>query len=520
MKSIGARLAFWYAVAATLTFASLSIAGYFMLERYLVHDLDRLNEAEFQQIKARLGPGHETLSASVIDERIRETTEYASTLFYIDVHGKDIGTVFRSTNLRGQTIPDVPHERVFHAELPDTGALRVGEFILPPYDVVIATPLHPVSTVMDAYLELCAALMAVMLAVSGALGFWLSRMALRPLRMIQATANRISSDNLSERIPVADVRDEISNVAGLLNQMFDRLESSFNQIRRFTADASHELKTPLSLIRLHAEQLLMGDELTPAQEEALQVQLEEIDRLNKIIEDLLFLSRAEAGVIELDLRSQSPAVFLHTFEQDARVLVEHAGSRCVCTHEGQGEAAFDAKWIRQVLLNLVTNSLAASTSGGRIAIGSVIGPSSWILSVEDQGIGVPEEQRERIFERFVRLGKADGMANRGTGLGLAICRGIVELHGGRIYAVPTSSGRGLRVVFELPATAADRPGAADRLPADRAAAATDRAAGAAIADRAATAERPAGPLANRAAITDRVAASDGAPVAPRTAAVR
>src|SRR5262249_61216854 len=105
----------------------------------------------------------------------------------------------------------------------------------------------PVSTVMEAYFELSAALLTVMLVVSAGLGLWLSRLGLRPLRMIQATANRISSDNLSERIPVAEVHDEISNLARLLNEMFDRLESSFNQIRRFTADASHELKTPLPL---------------------------------------------------------------------------------------------------------------------------------------------------------------------------------------------------------------------------------------------------------------------------------
>lgn len=454
MKSIGARLAFWYALAATLTFASLSIVGYFMLERYLVHDLDLLNESEFKQIAARLGADHETLSAAIIDERIRETTEYASVLFYIDVHGKDVGTVFRSSNLHGQTIPDIPHQRNFNAELPDTGLMRVGEFILPPYDVVVATPLHPVDTVMRAYVELCAALMAVMLAVSGALGFWLSRMALQPLRMIQSTANRISSDNLSERIPVSDVQDEISNVARLLNQMFDRLEASFNQIRRFTAEASHELKTPLSLIRLHAEQLLMEGRLSTAQEEALQVQVEEIDRLNTIIEDLLFLSRAEAGVIELDLRLQSPATFLRAFEQDARVLVEHAGLKCTCSVQGQGDIAFDAKWMRQVLLNLVTNSLAASAAGGEIRITSVVSPSGWLLTVEDQGSGVPDGQLEQIFERFVSLGQADGAARRGAGLGLAICRSVIELHGGRIYAARTSNGLGLRVISELPPTTA------------------------------------------------------------------
>jgi two-component system heavy metal sensor histidine kinase CusS len=451
MKSVGARLALWYALAATLSFAALSLVGYFTLERYLVHHLDMLNEAEFQQIKAHLGPGHDTLSAQTINDRIRETTEYASVLFYIDVHGKGLGTVFRSSNLHGQTIPDVPHERTFNAQLPDTGTMRVGEFILPPYDVVVATPLYSVSTVMQAYFEMCAALVTLMLAVSAGLGLWLSRLALRPLRTIQVIANRISSDNLSERIPVADVQDEISSVARLLNEMFDRLESSFNQIRRFTADVSHELKTPLSLVRLHAEQLLMEERLTAPQQEAVQVQLEEIDRLTKIIEDLLFLSRAEAGAITLDLRSQSPALFLQAFEQDARVLVEYAGLKCICSHIGDCDVPFDGKWIRQVLLNLVTNSVTASSRGGVITIRSVARPPKWVVSVEDEGVGVPAGQRDMIFERFVRLSKSDSEGDKGTGLGLAICRSIVELHGGRIFATATESGRGVQVIFELPA---------------------------------------------------------------------
>jgi two-component system heavy metal sensor histidine kinase CusS len=251
---------------------------------------------------------------------------------------------------------------------------------------------------------------------------------------------------------VAAVQDEISNLTRLLNEMFDRLESSFNQIRRFTADASHELKTPLSLIRLHAEQLLLEDRLTPAQQEAVHVQLEEIDRLTKIIEDLLFLSRAEAGAITLDMKSQSPNSFLHAFEQDARVLVEHAGLRCVCIHIGEGEAAFDAKWIRQVLLNLLTNAVAASANRGIITIRSALRTPQWSVSVEDQGVGVPIEKRDQIFERFVRLSHAEGSAERGTGLGLAICRSIVELHGGRIFATAPETGPGLRVIFELPAS--------------------------------------------------------------------
>src|SRR6202022_4873039 len=114
MKSIGARLALWYALTATAAFACLSVAGYFMLEHYLVHGLDLLVASEFRQIRAHLGSDERALNPQLIDERIRETTEYASVLFYIDVHSKDEGPVFRSSNLHGQTIPDIPRERIFN----------------------------------------------------------------------------------------------------------------------------------------------------------------------------------------------------------------------------------------------------------------------------------------------------------------------------------------------------------------------------------------------------------------------
>ena len=452
MKSIGARLALWYALAATGSLACLSVVGYFMLEKYLVHGLDILNASEFEQIKAHLGNDYVALSPEVIDTHIRETTEFASVLFFIDVHSKTAGTVFRSSNLHGQTIPDVPHEHIFEASIPGTGELRVQEFILGPFDVMVATPLGPVRNVMEGYAEICAALVALMLGVSAAIGFGLSRLALRPVRLIQATANRIGSNNLSARIPVADVRDEISNLARLLNQMFDRLEASFNETRRFTAEASHELKTPLSLMRLQAEKMLIEGGLTPPQEEAVQVQLEEIERLNKIVEELLFLSRAEAGAIALELFRQAPARFLQGFVQDARVLAEHAGLECACTHEGAGEVLFDAKRIRQVLLNLLTNAVKASPAGSGIEVASVLTEDLWRVSVTDAGPGVLPEQREQIFERFVRLGPAAGADDQGSGLGLPICRSILQLHGGRIFADGGAGGRGLRVIFEIPLT--------------------------------------------------------------------
>ena len=449
MKSIGTRLAAWYALAATVTLACLFVVGYQLLQSYQIHGLDLLNAAEFEQIRARLGPDYKTLTSEVINQRIRETTEYASVLFYIDIHSEQHGTVFYSSNLKGRAIPDIPGKHAYDAAIAGVGELRVAEFVLPPFDVTIATSASQVRKVMEGYIEVCSALLAAMLVVSVIIGFGLSRLALKPVRLIRETANRIRSDNLSERIPVGEVRDEISELARLLNQMFDRLEYSFNQIRRFTAEASHELKTPLSLVRLQAEKLLVAGNLSPAHEDAVQMQLEELARLNRIIEELLFLSRAEARVITLDLKPLDPVRFLQVFAQDARVLAEHHGRQFVLRREGEGTVAFEEKRLRQVLLNLLANAVDASPPDGVITLRSSLTAGLWRVSLEDQGPGVPDDQRERIFERFVRLDNRGG-DDKGSGLGLAICRSIIELHHGRIWAESGTDGRGLRVVFEIP----------------------------------------------------------------------
>ncbi len=452
MRSIGARLALWYAGAATLTLVCLFIAGYYLLQNQLIRGLDLLNKAQFAQLSAHLGEDFAALNAQLIDARIRETSNFSSVLFFITIDDPKgpVRPVFYSTNLRGLPIPDVPGQRVFNAKLPSIGELRVGEFILGPFDVTIGTPLNSVRQTMRDYSKICIWMLAVMVAISVGVGLALSRLALRPVRLIRETANHISSDNLSERIPVASVRDEISELAQLLNQMFDRLESAFNQIRRFTAEASHELKTPLSLIRLQAEKLLVHGNLDAVNEESVYMQLEEISRLNQIIEELLFLSRAEARDIDLHLTEQDPEALLATFSQDARVLSEHRGLLYMHTHQGAGSVLVEPRWLRRVLLNLLSNALNASPPQGTVTLRSVVEDRVWRVSLDDQGPGAAAELRERIFERFFRLTGTSSVDDNGSGLGLAICRSIISLHGGRIWA-EAAPGSGLRVIFTLPA---------------------------------------------------------------------
>lgn len=453
MKSLGVRLALLYAIVSTATLALLFIAGYYLLNQYLVHGLDLLNQTEFEQIKASLGPDYETQDSKQIEEHIRRTTDVASVLFYIEMHQRGRGRLFSSSNLNGRAIPDVPGKHDWDADIEGLGPVRVAEFLLGAKEVTIATSLVQVRKVMEGYAEISLVLVCFMLVVSIITGLALSQIALRPVRIIQETANRIRSDNLSERIPVADVRDEISKLAQLLNEMFDRLESSFNQVRKFTAEASHELKTPLSLVRLQAEKLLVEGGLTSTQEEALQDQLEEIERLNKIIEELLFLSRAEAQAVKAELRREDPQGFMRAFVQDARVLAESRGVRFTETMAGHGIVEYDPKWIRQVLLNLLANALKFSPRGGLVSLTSEFTADAWRVAIEDDGPGVPRAQRERIFERFVRLEEQPPAEDKGSGLGLAISRSIVGLHKGTIRAEESTRGSGLRVVFELPLAA-------------------------------------------------------------------
>lgn len=449
MKSIGARITFWFVLSVTLTLACLFTAGYHLLKNYMINDLDQLNATEFRQIKARLGPDYAALNPATIDERIRQTTEYASVLFYISIDAPGHGNLFRSKNLAGDPLPDVKGKRVFNSRMPGVGELRIAEFLLPPFDVSIGTPVSQLQRAMVAYTEVSLALLLGMILASMAIGLGLSRLMLRPVRLIGETANRIRSDNLTERISVTGIDDEISDLARLLNQMFDRLESSFNQVRQFSAEVSHELKTPLSLVRLHAEKLLADGNLNPMQEDAVLVQLEELARVNQMVDELLFLSRAEAQGIRMNLLPQDPHRFLQNFEQDVCALTEHQGRRLRWTHRGKGLVAFEERWLRQVVLNILTNALRVSPPSGLITLRSEFVPRYWRVSIEDEGPGLSTEQCELAFERFVRFNPA-GTEDRGSGLGLAICRSIIQLHNGRIHAEPCTEGKGLRIVFEIP----------------------------------------------------------------------
>lgn len=445
MKSIAARLAIWYALAATISLAGLSVVGFYALRSHLIHGLELLNASEYQRIEAQLGPHWGRLDRQQAKQWLHALTDNVAVLFYVQV-SDERQTWFVSVSLQDHVLL-VSTEQTFNAQVAGLGELRVNRFTDEGRIMLVASSLQPMREVMHGYVQIVIALVTLMLLISIAIGFCLAHLALRPIFVIEETADRIRSDNLSERISLASTDQELANLVRLLNQMFDRLEASFMQARRFAAEASHELKTPLSLIRLQTERMMLEGGLSAKQEEAVHVQLEEVTRLNQLIEELLLISRAEAGAVSLVRVAYAPQQFLQSFAQDARVLAEHRGLQLQLHHTGEGIIHFDAKWIRQVLLNLLVNALNVSASGQLIVVHSELTNYRWRVCVSDQGTGVPPDKLERIFERFVRL--APAQPNKGSGLGLAICKSIIDLHNGRIWAEPSAQGRGLNVLFEL-----------------------------------------------------------------------
>ena len=457
MKTLSVRLTLWYALVVTMTVAGILIAGRFYLLSSLISGIDFLNDAEFEEISHRLPGDSPIMTPEEVARAIRLHSEYDASFFFFQVGAKNGEVLFKSDNLAGQTLPQSVHgNRRFSIRDDELGHLRVGEFTLRDMDVHIASSLQNVDALFAGYQEMTFWVVLLVFLFSVAVGVFLSRVALNPVSEIQAIARRISADNLDERIPVPGGKDEISELCIFLNEMFDRIQGGFDQINRFTADASHELRTPLALIRLHSERLLNNPELSKQEQmDALTEQMAEIERLNKLVEDLLFIAKADSGTLKLNCRKLFPGAVLEDFCEDARLLCEEQSIRFDLIESNEAyKALFDPTWLRHVLLNLLSNALRFSPPGSTIRLrSSLTGEGYWKLSMEDEGPGVEAHNLDLIFERFQTNSRNEEPPGdrKGIGLGLAICRSIINQHNGRIYATRQSSAGGLSVHVELPA---------------------------------------------------------------------
>ncbi len=275
-------------------------------------------------------------------------------------------------------------------------------------------------------------------------GYLLAARTASPLRRFAATAARVDAGDLTPRLessPAAPA--ELRALAEAFNHMLDRLDRAFARQRQFVSDASHELRSPLTAIRGQLEVLARNE--SPSVEEIRRVEaltMMEMRRVERLVDDLLALARLDEGVGPA-LREVPSVPFL-------RGLAEGTHGRPVEVGElAEGSVRIDPDLIAQVVRNLLDNSRRHAGPSGRVAISARADGTSLVVSVEDDGPGIPPQQRERVFDRFHRNEPSRDRASGGSGLGLGIARSIVELHGGRI-GIDDSPLGGARVSFRLP----------------------------------------------------------------------
>ena len=288
------------------------------------------------------------------------------------------------------------------------------------------------------------------------LGGWLlMRQALTPVTHLTHTVENIHADSLGQQLPRSGNGDELDRLAEVFNSMMKRLDNSFTHIREFTLNASHELKTPLTIMRGEIETRLGDSSTTPADREFFASQLDEIARLTKIVDALTLLARADAGQLALAREPVRLDELVRDIFADAQYLAQPGHVHVELPRCDEATVQGDRHRLKQLLLNLTDNAIKYNQPDGRVTIRLIRDNGSVELTIANTGQGIPPEKLPRVFERFYRGDPAHNSAIEGCGLGLSIAERIVKAHSGTIQ-LASQPAKLTTVTIKLPAQSDSR----------------------------------------------------------------
>jgi len=293
---------------------------------------------------------------------------------------------------------------------------------------------------------------AVILGLLG--GWWLTRRALAPVTKLTGAVEKIQEKNLGEKIPRTHNGDELDRLTEVFNAMTARLDDSFHRIREFTLHASHELKTPLTVLCGETETALLDESLSPAERERLFSQLDEVRRLSKIVDGLTLLAKADAGQIALNLEPVRLDELVRDNFADAQILAEPHGIKVELAACEEVFVRGDRHRLRQLLLNLADNAVKYNQPQGRVTMSLRRADNLSRFTIANTGAGIPPEVLPRVFDRFFRGDPAHSNAVDGCGLGLSIAKWIVSAHDGEIRIASVQANE-TTVTVELPLASGD-----------------------------------------------------------------
>ncbi|MGE0128030.1 MAG: sensor histidine kinase [Blastocatellales bacterium] len=465
-RSIRFRLTVWYAGLLAGLLLLFGGSTWFGLAHYLTRSLGSSLARQAQQIGENFLLDVKTSGESYVVEEINEHYSPEQNDHFVRVTRADGGTLYVSglpiskgfdpTQVSAAPLSSLSSARAATRKEHLSGGGELLIYSLPftardgsRFLIETGAPYESIENTLRGLLLTLAVGLPVVIAIAVMGGYWIMRHALRPLDKITGGAERITSRNLSERLPVTHSGDEIERLSLALNRMIARLDESFQYIRRFTADASHELRTPLTVLRGELEALAQHPNMDDEARDTIGSSLEETERLARIVESLLAISRLDAGEAQMECVRFNLAELAATTTEQMRLLAEDKRIRLECRANGQVEIAGDRARLKQVIVNLVDNAIKYTPKGGAVGVVVSAEDGHAMMLVEDNGAGIPSDALPHVFERFYRVDKARSRQMGGAGLGLAIVKSIVAAHEGQVK-VESAEGKGSRFIVELP----------------------------------------------------------------------
>lgn len=462
-RSLRFQLGLWYAGLLTGVFVLLALATIIVLKHYLEANVRETQLRRARQVAQVLSPSVLQKGPAAIREEVEARFSPGLNNRFVQIRRPDGPVMYRSSapqdrRFDPEAIPEGAWpermESMRKATLPGGGTVLISRYLTQTPDgqtwlVESGAPLDFVNGVLRDVASVMALTLLAAVAVAAAGGYFLVGRALDKVDQISRSAEEISVHNLSGRLPVSQTGDEIERLSVSLNRMIQRLDASFQHSKRFVADASHELRTPLTILRGELEALVAREDITAAVQERLGSLLEEVDRLTKLVEGLLTLSRLDAGEAQGESVSVDLAGLTVSTAEQMALLAEDKRIRIRCATPAPVLVRGDRSRLKQVIVNLLDNAIKYTREGGKVTLHVGAEAGTAVLEVIDNGVGISAEAMPHVFERFFRADQARSREIGGAGLGLAIVHSICAAHGGNV-SVESAPNQGSRFKVELP----------------------------------------------------------------------
>jgi heavy metal sensor kinase len=467
-RSLAFRLGAWYTLLLGAIFVLVGAATFYGLQQYLRANLRDSLSRRSTQVEQILRQAPAVVSSTAIAQEIEIRVAPEFNNRFVRVTRLPATLIYRS---------GPPADRSFNPATLSTAALQnaVGTAIVHEQHLMIRTT--PVKAASGDYLlelgvsmqsiddglarllDLLAMLLPVLIVCAAGGGYWLVNRALRPVDRLSHTAEQMSLQNLTLRLPVAPSGDALERLAISLNNMLGRLRDSVQTSRRFLADASHELRTPLTVIKGELQELTHASHLTTGDvHERVGSVLEEVARLEHLVSGLLVLSRLDAGETRSDWVNVDLAELALNTAEHMRLMAEDRGIEIDLSVLRKAVILGDRARLKQIIVNLLDNAIRFTPPGGRVTLRTASDDSGAVLEISDTGIGIPAASIAQVFDRFFRVDAARSREDGGAGLGLSIVKSICAAHGAEIDVQSlVNTGSSFRVRFPRHSIAANSP---------------------------------------------------------------